>query len=92
MFTILNCLLIALTFETNIQRVVICSIILVSEISALLFSNFILSKMSLVAWETLIFSVIGFVVLIPFFGYVLLSIINEQVQETMETITQKNTF
>ena len=92
MFTILNCLLITLTFETHRQRCIICGFILVSEISALLFANFIFSKMSKVAWETLIFSVISFVVLVPFFGYVILSIINEQVQETMETINQKNTF
>ena len=43
--------------------------------------------MSLVAWETVIVSVVSFLILIPFYGYVIMSIINEQIEETMQTVT-----
>ena len=92
MFTILNCLLIALTFETNILRFSICGIIVTFELGVLIYSNFIFTAMSYTAWTTLGLSIVFYMILLPFYGYVILTIINEQMEETMQTVTQKDFF
>ena len=92
MFTIMNCLLIALTFETNLLRFSLCGFIVTFELAALIFSNFNFNYMSYTAWATIVISIIFFSILLPFYGYVIITIINEQLEETMQTVTQKDFF
>ena len=74
------------------SRQLICGSILTCEISALIFSNFDFPTMGFVAWKTLVFSVVSFMVLLPFFGYALIRIVNEQIEETKQTVSQKNFY
>ena len=48
--------------------------------------------MSWVAWVSLAIAIVYFFILLSFFAYVILSIINEQNYETIQTITQKEFF
>lgn len=77
MFAIMNTLLIALTFENKNQRYGICGFILTLNMAVLIQSNFVFSSMSYTAWITLGISIVYFLILTPFFGYVIMTIINE---------------
>ena len=48
--------------------------------------------MSLTAWISLSISIVFYMIMLPFYGYVILSIINEQMEETLQTVTQKDFF
>ena len=88
----MNCLLITLTFENNTLKFIICGVIFIFELGVLIFSNFIFSEMSSVAWMTLSISVLFYFILLPFYGYFILTIINEQMEETIQTFTQKDFY
>jgi predicted PurR-regulated permease PerM len=48
--------------------------------------------MSWVAWASLAIAIVYFFILLPFFAYIILNIINEQMDETIQTLTQKDFF
>lgn len=91
-FSQLNALLIALTFENWIQRIVICGGLLFSNMLALVLSNFVFTEMSYTAWMTFGISILFFFILIPFYGYMIMAIINEQMEETIQTVSQKDFY
>lgn len=58
----------------------------------LVLSNFVVSNMSYVAWLTFGISIVYFLILVPFYGYIIMSIINEQMEETIQTVSQKDFY
>ena len=65
---------------------------LIVQFISLIITNFNFTKMSEIAWISLSIALLYFFILVPFFAYIILSIVNEQIDETIQTINQKEFF
>ena len=92
LFSLLNSLLITLTFETNLYKFGIGGSLLFTNMFVLTWTNFSFLKMSYTAWMALSISSVYFLILIPFYGYVIMSILNDQLKETLQSISQKDFY